>query len=187
MNTVIADRGGVTWTEAGFEAVLAGARSDLRAVASRALRDAGGVAVAAADVTVALDRLTAPTLAPSVTDASAQLLRLVRPGFITAAGTARLTDVQRYVRGISARLGKVAEDPVRDQRRIAEVTVVETHYQRLLAALAPSQVTPRVVEVGWMLEELRVSVFAQSVGAKGRVSTTRVRAEIDQLFAGHLD
>jgi ATP-dependent helicase HrpA len=186
-NTVIADRGGVTWTEAGFEAVLAGARSDLRAVASRALSDAGAVVVAAADVTVALDRLTAPTLAPSMTDASAQLLRLVQPGFITTAGTTRLTDVHRYVRGIGARLGKVAEDPVRDQRRIAEVTAVESSYQRLLAALAPSQVTPRVVEVGWMLEELRVSVFAQSVGAKGRVSTQRVRAEIDQLFAGDLD
>ncbi|HYI62882.1 MAG TPA: ATP-dependent RNA helicase HrpA [Acidimicrobiales bacterium] len=185
--TVVATHGGVTWTEAGFEAVLGGARAELRPVASRALGDAGEVVVAAAEVTAGLDRLAAPSLARSVADASAHLHRLVRPGFVATAGTARLPDVLRYVRGITKRLEKLPEAPARDEARMAEVAPVERAYRELLGALAPSQVTPRVVAVGWMLEELRVSLFAQAVGARVPVSAKRIGHEIGQLFAGHLD
>jgi ATP-dependent helicase HrpA len=111
----------------------------------------------------------------------------VRPGFVAAAGVRRLADVERYVTAIDRRLDKVGEDPARDRARLAEVHRVEDDYRKLLDALAPSQVTSRVVEVGWMLEELRVSVFAQSVGARGGVSAKKITRELDELFAGNLD
>ncbi|MGI8936878.1 MAG: ATP-dependent RNA helicase HrpA [Iamia sp.] len=186
-NAVVADHGGVTWTEAGFEVILTGARADLRSVAAAALADAGGVVLVAADVADRLDRLTSPTLAPSLADAAAHLERLVRPGFVTTAGAARLPDLVRYVRGIDLRLEKLPDSPGRDAARMAEVQAVEGDYRQLLAALAPSQVTPRVVGAGWMLEELRLSLFAQTVGAKGPVSAARITRKIDQLFAGDLD
>ncbi|QXC61183.1 ATP-dependent RNA helicase HrpA [Aquihabitans sp. G128] len=184
---VVADAGGVAWDEEAFTALLAAARSKLKATTAKALRDAGEVVVAAAAVEAQLDRLTSPLLDASVADARAQLRRLVRPGFVTSCGTHRLPDVLRYVRGIGKRLEKVAGEPRRDQERILEVAGVERYYQQLLTALLPSQVTKRVVDAGWQLEELRVSVFAQSVGVKGQVSAKRVRREIDHLFAGELD
>ncbi len=184
---VVTAHGGATWTEAGFDALVAAARAELRPAADVALAEAGQVVVAAAAAERALDRAVAPALEASVADARAQLRRLVRPGFVTSSGTRRLADLVRYVQGIERRLEKVAADPVRDQQRIRQVRVVEDDYQKLLTALRPSQVTPRVVEVGWMLEELRVSTFAQSLGAKGQVSPKRITKELDRLFAGDLD
>ena len=113
--------------------------------------------------------------------------RLVRPGFVTASGTHRLADLLRYVSGIERRLERVGEDPARDRQRQREVRAVELDYQKLLAALQPSQVTRRVVDAGWMIEELRVNVFAQSLGVKGQVSPKRITKELDRLFAGDLD
>ena len=185
--TAVVDHGGPTWTEAGWSSLLARARSDLRSVASGALARAGAVVVAAAEVAGLLDRLGAPSLAASVADARAHLDRLVRPGFVTTAGTGRLADVERYVRGIGVRLEKLPEAPGRDAARMAEVGPVEADYRQLLAALTPAQVTSRVTETGWLIEELRLSLFAQTVGAKTPVSPKRVMAEIDALFAGHLD
>ncbi|QYG95439.1 ATP-dependent RNA helicase HrpA [Iamia sp. SCSIO 61187] len=183
----VADHGGATWTEAGFATVVAGARADLRTTASRTLRDAGRVLEAAAEVVPALDRLTAPTLTASVDDARAHLARLVRPGFVATAGTARLPDVVRYVQGIGARLAKLPEAPGRDASHVVEVVALERSYQQLLGALTATQVTARVVAAGWMLEELRVSLFAQALGTKVAVSPRRVASELEALWSGDLD
>src|SRR5690606_38766969 len=108
-------------------------------------------------------------------------------GFVTSSGVGRLPDIERYVTAIARRLDKVGEAPGRDRQRMVEVAAIEDDYRKLLAALTPSQVTTRVVETGWLIEELRVSLFAQTVGAKGPVSAKRIRREIDDLFAGNLD
>ena len=184
---VVTGHGGAVWSEAGFDALLVAARAELRPATAEALRGAGEVLMAASAAEAALARLVTPAVKPSVDDARAQLHRLVRPGFVTASGTHRLSDVARYVRGIERRLERVPEDPVRDQQRIREVRVVERDYEKLLAALRPSQVTRRVVDAGWMIEEMRVSVFAQSIGTRGQVSPKRIVRELDRLFAGDLD
>ena len=149
----------------------------------------------ASTVAARLDRLEAAPLdgtagdhlAASLVDARAQFARLVRPGFVASAGTDRLADVARYLRGLERRLDKLPESPRRDQLDLVEVAAVEGYYGKLLDALTASQMTPKVVETGWLLEELRVSVFAQAVGAKGSVSPKKLRKRIDDLFAGHLD
>ncbi|HEU5151249.1 MAG TPA: ATP-dependent RNA helicase HrpA [Iamia sp.] len=184
---VVDAHGGITWTAAGRAAIIDGARAELRATASRALADAGAALVAATEVEAWLGRLGAPRLARSTADARAHLGRLVRPGFAASAGPARLPDVARYVRGIALRLEKLAEAPDRDEARMAEVAAVERSYRDLLGALRPDQVTPRVVAAGWLLEELRVGVFAQALGTRERVSAPRVRAEVEALWSGELD
>ncbi len=184
---VVTRHGGAFWEEAVFETLLAAARAELRPAAEAALRDAGAVLVAAASVERALERLVAPAVQPTVDDARAQLGRLVRPGFVTSAGTHRLGDVARYVRGIERRLEKAPTDAVRDQQRQREVSAVERDYEALLRALRPSQVTRRVVDAGWMIEELRMSLFAQALGSVGQVSAKRITKELDRLFAGELD
>ncbi len=172
---------------AAFEALVQAGRVDLRELASQGVVDAGAVLVAAAEVQGRLDRLVAPSLAGLVDDARAHLVRLVAPGFIGRAGIARLGDVERYVLGIGRRLDKLAAEPRRDEIKLQQVLAVEDDHAKLLAALRPSQVTKRVVEVGWQLEELRIATFAESLGAKSPVSAKRITKELDALFAGDLD
>ena len=173
--------GGVVWDQAGFERLVVVARRELPVATARVVRAAGAVVVEADKVRRRMSRLVAPALVPSVADASAHLQRLVRAGFVTAAGAERLGNVLRYVRGIERRLEKLPEDPGRDQQRVREVTSVEASYSRFLAALPPSQVTREIVEIGWMAEELRISLFAQSLGAAGPVSAKRIQREIQRL------
>jgi ATP-dependent helicase HrpA len=194
-NRIVSEQGGAVRDAVRFDVLLERARRDLRGLASRALSEAGDDLVEASKVAAHIDRLAAAPMSgvegghleASLVDARAQLRRLVRPGFVSSAGIERLVDVGRYLRALDKRLEKLPESPRRDQLELAEVTAVERYYGQLLEALTPSQVTPRVVAVGWQLEELRVSVFAQSIGVKGQVSTKRIRAEIDRLFAGDLD
>ncbi len=178
---LIDDGDGLPWAYAAFEQLLARARGGLTEATARALRSACVVVVAAARVDERFDRLITSTVQPSVHDARAQLDRLLRPGFVAAAGTARLGHVLRYVRGIERRLEKLPEDPVRDQQRTREVRELEQRYARWVESLPPSKVTQPVVELGWMLEELRVSLFAQSLGTAVPVSAQRVTRELARL------
>ena len=87
------------------------------------------------------------------------------------------------MRGIDYRLERLASDAARDQRRMAEVLPLEQRYAAYLARLGRAPVGADVVELGWSLEELRVSVFAQPLGARGSVSAKRIARELDALGA----
>ncbi|HRE03569.1 MAG TPA: DUF3418 domain-containing protein, partial [Ilumatobacteraceae bacterium] len=146
-----------------------------------ALRSAGRILAVAADTAAKLDRLVTPPVQPSVTDARSHLAHLVRPGFVTAAGIDRLDDVLRYVRGVATRVAKIPEDPARDRRSIAEAVSVEAHAKALFDKVPPSRVTREMVELGWLTEELRVSLFAQTLGTSVPVSSKRIMRELDRL------
>jgi ATP-dependent helicase HrpA len=168
------------WDEDAFAELQRTVRREAPGIAAGALARAADVLVEEQAVRRRLGRLTAPPLQRSVADASAHLRRLVRPRFVVVAGTARLADVARYVRAIGYRLDRLADDVGRDLRRMAEVTPLEDDYEALVRAGATG---PAVVELGWRLEELRVSVFAQPIGAKGFVSTTKLRRELADTTA----
>lgn len=178
---VVDEHGGPAWDEEGFAELRRAGREQLAGIAARAVVAAGRVAVEAAAVEAQLDRLIAPALRASVEDTRAHVRRLVRPGFVRTAGTRRLDDLLRYVRAIGRRLEKVGSAVAADQRRMAEVHPLERRYRELLDRLPPSAVTSDVVECGWMLEELRVSLFAQVLGTSGPVSVQRVSRDLDRL------
>jgi len=98
----------------------------------------------------------------------------VRPGFVAATGPARLPELVRYVKAIDLRLSKVPEAPHKDQANLREVVALERRYTELLRRTPRGDVTPEMVEIGWMLEELRVSVFAQTLGAARGTSPARI-------------
>jgi ATP-dependent RNA helicase HrpA len=177
VDTVLGGRT-LPWDAEAFAELQRVVRREAPGVAAGALARAADVLVEAATVRERLARLTAPALQRSVDDAAAHLERLVRPRFVVAAGTARLDDVARYVRGIAYRLDRVAEDVGRDRRRMDEVVPLEDEYARFVQRGATGAA---VVALGWRLEELRVSVFAQRIGAKGSVSTTKLRRELAAL------
>jgi ATP-dependent helicase HrpA len=64
---------------------------------------------------------------------------------------------------------------------MVEVVPLERRYASFVTQLPSDAITPEVIELGWMLEELRISVFAQPLGARGAVSVTRLERELAAL------
>jgi ATP-dependent helicase HrpA len=116
-------------------------------------------------------RMTAPHLLPAAADVSAQLSRLVYPGFVTETGGARLPDLLRYLRGIEHRLERLPENPGRDLKQLRDVQALEEELRSVRSRVEAAR-------IGWLLEELRISFFAQHLGAAVKVSPARIRREI---------
>jgi len=177
IDALLASHGGPVWDGEAFERLRRAVADELFAVLREVLADARDILAAAQQAQQRLDDLTRPALAPSRDDAGAQLDRLVRPGFLTATGRDRLPDVARYVRALVARLDKLPADPARDQELAERVAVLEREHRELLARLGAAA-GPQAREIGWMIEELRVSLFAQHLGTRQRVSEERVMRAI---------
>jgi ATP-dependent helicase HrpA len=170
------DEDGLAFTQAAFEAVCARMRTEGAQIAVDIVDSALHIVHVAADVHRRLDGLRAPAAATTVADASSHLSRLVGPGFVARAGSRRLGDVHRYVRGVDYRLDQLGGRLERDRSRIAEVTPLEQRYADLRArARTDDSITVDLDEAGWLLEELRMSLFAQPVGVNAHVSTARIR------------
>lgn len=107
-------------------------------------------------------------------DIKDQLAKLVYPGFVQQTGVVRLADVKRYLDAVARRLDKLPADPQRDRVQMLTLTSLEEAYQQACAK-TKGQMTPQLAEVRWMLEELRVSFFAQQLGTKYPVSEKRIR------------
>ncbi|MDQ0372488.1 ATP-dependent RNA helicase HrpA [Cellulomonas humilata] len=105
-------------------------------------------------------------------DIRAQAARLVHDGFVSETGAERLPHLARYLKAARHRLIKAADNPQRDADLAWQVQDVEALYDD---AVAKRPHDPEVTAVRWMLEELRVSLFAQQLGTPVPVSTTRIK------------
>lgn len=116
----------------------------------------------------------------AVADIRDQLHRLLAPGFVTAAGRARLADLTRYLAAIRRRLEQLPRAGSADQQRMAQVHAVQDAYEELLAGLPPARRSAADVrDIGWQIEELRVSLWAQQLGTPRPVSQQRIYRAID--------
>jgi len=112
----------------------------------------------------------------------AQLSGLIYPGFVTATGYRRLPHLTRYLRGMERRLDKLPENPARDAANMAVAQRTEQAYRQAVADLpAGRRDDDDVTDARWMLEELRVSLFAQTLGTLAPVSENRVLAALERL------
>ena len=134
---LIAEAGGPAWDAAAFEAIVAHVRPRLHAAVYDVVTWAEDILRGAHEARLRLDALRSPALAPAVADVRAQLDGLVAPGFLTAAGAARLPAVARYVKAIGRRLDKLADNAGRDAQQMAVVHRVQDAYDQALAALPP--------------------------------------------------
>jgi ATP-dependent helicase HrpA len=121
-----------------------------------------------------LDSLTAPGVAHARQDIGIQIDRLVIPGFVELTGVAKLPDLLRYLAAVQTRLDTLAANPTRDRERTVVVQSLESRYEDVLARVPIEKITAEIGQIRWMLEELRVSLFAQQLGAKGGVSEKRI-------------
>ncbi|NYG05743.1 ATP-dependent helicase HrpA [Phycicoccus badiiscoriae] len=186
------DRGGDAGSAAAgvrdaatFEAALAAVRTHIATRVLTVVAEVEPVLSAAREVRVRLDGLTAPATAALVADVRAQLDSLVYAGFIADTGLGRLTHLRRYLRAMLQRLDKAPSSPAalaRDAANQEVVDRVEIAYADLLDSLPPvERRSGPVRDVGWMVEELRVSLFANGLGTAYPVSEKRIRAAISAL------
>ncbi len=112
--------------------------------------------------------------AGAAADIDAQLKGLVGKRFIDDTGYTELTHFPRYLKAINVRLEKLRADPTRDARLMAEWALVATPWQRAYKGAA-AQSDPKMHEFRWLLEELRVSLFAQELRTPMPVSVKRLQ------------
>ncbi|MDA0640854.1 MULTISPECIES: ATP-dependent RNA helicase HrpA [Nonomuraea] len=173
------DLGGPVWDPAAYDRLYQHVRAELYDTAAGILGRVEQILTVWHAAGIQLDAMRSSASADDVRD---QLGRLVYPGFVTATGHARLPDVLRYLRAVDRRLTKLPEDPWRDEEWMDRVHKVEDDYHDLLERLPPGRrADPDVAEIRWMIEELRVSFFAQTLGTPTPVSEKRIAKAMDRL------
>ena len=118
----------------------------------------------------------------SVQDAAQQLQRLVGKRFVADTPWAQLQHFARYLKALVLRLDKLRADPARDTAKLAELRPQEQRYWRLVAE-RKGAADDRMLEFRWLLEELRVSFFAQELRTPQPVSVKRLDKAWAQLDA----
>ncbi|HSA49960.1 MAG TPA: ATP-dependent RNA helicase HrpA [Yinghuangia sp.] len=175
VDKILSDAGGPAWDAEGFAKLLDKVRAELPATTEDTVVKVERILTVHHALEVKLKGTTSLALVPALTDIRSQLAALVHRGFITETGWRRLPDVLRYLRGIERRLAKLPGDPHGDRHRMLKVADLEEAYARRLAAQPAGRPVPdELRQVRWMLEELRVSYFAQSLGTPYPVSDKRI-------------
>jgi ATP-dependent helicase HrpA len=108
---------------------------------------------------------------------------LLGPGFVTTTGAQRLPDLTRYLEAIARRLDKLSRDADRDRDWMHRIGAVTRAYQELLRQPGSDGrgVDPELQRIRWMIEELRVSYFAQELRTPYPVSDQRIYQAMDEL------
>ena len=119
---------------------------------------------------------------PAIDDMRAQLDFLLPRNAITVHGMSHLRHLPRYIQAMRIRLEDMNLDPDRDADRQAEVDNAKAYLSKRLRNLpAGREKTREVKDVRWMIEELRVSLFAQRLGTAHAVSLRRIQKAVDKL------
>ena len=168
--------GGPVWDAEGFAALREKVREDLAETAENALVIVADTLIAAHELDRRLKGTASLALLPSLTDVKTQLANLLPKGFIAATGYEQLRQLPRYLRAISYRLDKMKDDPYRDQTNLAKVQQLQREYEDALSRVPrgrrPSE---ELRQARWLIEEFRVSLFAQQIGTATTVSEKRIR------------
>jgi ATP-dependent helicase HrpA len=168
--------GGPVWDADGFARLRDKVREDLAETAETAVKLAAAILASAHELDRRLRGTASLSLLPSLNDARTQLAELARPGFISETGFEQLAQLPRYLRALGYRLDKMTDDPYRDQSNVAKIQQLQAEYEDALGRVPRGRrPSPELRQARWMLEELRVSLFAQQIGTAYPVSEKRVR------------
>ncbi|UEJ82696.1 ATP-dependent RNA helicase HrpA [Brachybacterium halotolerans subsp. kimchii] len=180
---LVGDAGSVR-TREQFDAALARVRSDHDRVAAQAVRDAAAALAAHAKLAKSLGRVSSLTILQQLTEIREHAAGLVGERFVSRTGVEHLGDLVRYLRADGIRLEKLEENPPRDAKLAWQVHDVEQLWERVRATLSRSRAAQEdATRIPWLLEEYRVSLFAQTLGTRETVSDKRLRTAIATLSA----
>ena len=172
------------WTKAEFEQLRLRVRTDLVSTATAILDRVDKVLIALREVEVALPDSPPPAQWQAIADIRAQLVTLTPVGFVTQTGATHLADLTRYLTAIARRLDRLPHALAADHERMQRVQAVQDAYDELLQALSPARrAADDVRDIAWMIQELRVSLWAQQLGTPRPVSEQRIYRAIDAVLA----
>ncbi|WP_414683661.1 ATP-dependent RNA helicase HrpA [Microbacterium sp. CFBP9034] len=168
--------GGVVRTRAGFDAVRDAVSAVVVDELFQTVSLTARILTAGREVERALRSQNSLTLLGALNDVKGQLAGLVFPGFVSRIGTARLAHLPRYLRGALERVNALSDNPGRDRQRMSE-------FERAAVVFAdaggvvpvPADASPALARTRWLLEEYRVSLFAQQLGTAEPVSLQRIQ------------
>ena len=133
----------------------------------------------------AIKKATSLTTMHAVSDVKAQMENLVYPGFVAKTGYDQLVHLPRYLKAAQVRLTKLGPNLHRDNQLMLTVQDLEDSYDNAVKSLPAGTIVPDALRrVNWMIEELRVSFFAQELGTAYTVSEKRIaKAQREALDA----
>ena len=181
VDKLIADFGGFVWNEEGFDKLRDFVRENVNEVTVDIAQKVEQILTLTHQLNQRLKGKMDFTMAFALSDMKSQISGLIYQGFVQKSGYARLPDLLRYLQAIDKRMDKLAQDVNRDRAAMLRVEQVQQAYQQLLAKLPKSKpISDEVAEIRYMIEELRVSLFAQQLGTKYQVSEKRVLNAISE-------
>ena len=181
VDKLIADFGGFVWNEEGFDKLRDFVRENVNEVTVDIAQKVEQILTLTHQLNQRLKGKMDFTMAFALSDMKSQISGLIYQGFVQKSGYARLPDLLRYLQAIDKRMDKLVQDMNRDRAAMLRVEQVQQAYQQLLAKLPKSKpISDEVAEIRYMIEELRVSLFAQQLGTKYQVSEKRVLLEISK-------
>ncbi len=184
VDSLVASAGGPAWDEAGFAALRDHVRADFVDRTMEVLSAVRKILSIGYELDRRLSQPAVPALLPALTDLRGQLSGLVYRGFVTATGWDHLPDVVRYLTGIERRLDRLPAGATRDREWMDRVHQVHAEYRELREQVPPGHPADEaLIEIRWMIEELRVSYFAQTLGTAYKISDKRIYDALDALTA----
>ncbi|GGV39694.1 ATP-dependent RNA helicase HrpA [Streptomyces spectabilis] len=177
---LIADFGGPVWDEESYRKLYEKVRAEIVDTTVRTVAQVQQVLAAWQACERRLKSTRSPALLANLKDVREQLDAVIKPGFVTEAGIRRLPDLMRYMVAADRRLQQMPANAQRDTTRMEKVREMRDEYAWLLEQLPGGRPVPQeVLDIRWMIEELRVSYFAHALGTAYPVSDKRIVKAID--------
>ncbi len=179
---LMSEHGAPVWNEQDFSDLMHKLRGDINETVAQTAEKVEKVLVIYNDINKQLKGSVDLRLALNYSHVKAQLGRLIYRGFVTATGFNRLDDLKRYMTALLKRCEKVKLDPRQDVIRMNMLDALQKEQEDLMLGYSsPDAVPADIKELKWMIEELKVSLYAQGIGTKYPISEKRIRFEIDRL------
>ncbi|EHK2771823.1 ATP-dependent RNA helicase HrpA [Vibrio vulnificus] len=180
VDKLIEEQGGLVWEPEKFEALKEHVRAELGDTVVDIAKQVETILTTAFNINKKLKGKIDFTMAFAQSDIKAQIEGLIFKGFATECGWKRLPDILRYMKAIERRMEKLPIDPNKDRLHMLKIESVVKDYKELLNKIPKGLAVPEnVKEIRWMIEELRVSFFAQQLGTPYPVSDKRVKNAIE--------
>ena len=183
ISNIVQRNGGVPWDEENFLRLKEIVRGELNDEALSIAKTIEQSLVKAHELKRLLKGNISFELARSYADISAQLDGLIYKGFISECGNDHLKELPRYLQAAIERIMRLQRDVVRDQMYMRTLENINEEYQKVIKSYHSDLIPPPLKEVKWMIEELRVSYFAQHLGVSCPISDKRIYAELERIQA----
>lgn len=172
------------WDRASFDALYEVVRAELIDTVFSVTAVVERILASTRRIGKQLKGTTSLALISALNDVRSQLEQLVYPGFVARTGYSQLSQLPRYLSAIEKRLERLPANVQRDALNMAVVQALEDDYDDAVSALLPGRrAGSELTQVRWMIEELRVSLFAVELGTAYSVSEKRIRAVLNRALA----